>query len=317
MVGLVRCQRHLLRGFFAVSFLSAPVLLFACGEDVDPVPATPRADGAATPPSGDGAPAGDGGEVDAGPFTKVLDLDTIEGLVGQTEVTTWLDRSGKDNTAAAAAGPLPIEPAFYGKPGVAFDGTRHMVLADSATLDVGAKEFLLEVVVRWTSKDSQTGNVIFAKQLGAAPFTGPALIANHAFLPGAATDRSTTVAGLLSDGTKEASLAVRAVPAPDDKPHLIGLRRLAANVLELRVDRKSVGTKPFTPADFSAAGAGAFLGGDGKPGRGLEGHIGAVLLYRGNVPDREIANIESRLVQRYLTPPPDAGPDAGDAGDGG
>lgn len=315
----MRLRRLALRPFLALaSLLVPPAALFACGEDVDPAPTSPgRADGAA---SGDGASGGDGGgggDADAGPFTKVLDLDAIDDLKGQAEVSTWLDRSGKDNTAAAVSGPLPVEPAIYGKLAVAFDGTKHMVLADSESLDVGEKEFLIEVVVRFTHEDTPTGHVVFMKQLAADPFTGPALIANHAFKPGEPTDRSTTIAALLSDGTKNVSIAARAVPPPDDKPHLVAMRRLPANVVEIRVDRKSVGAKIFTSSDFGAAGAGGFLGGDGRPGRGLKGHIGAVQMYRGAVPDREVSNIESRLSSRYLTPPPDAGADAGDGGDGG
>ncbi|MEZ4264712.1 MAG: hypothetical protein R3B36_36940 [Polyangiaceae bacterium] len=297
---------------------AAALVVPACSSDVEEAPARPTLDSGTTGEGGggEGGTSSDG-SADTGPEgpTKVLDLDTQTTLKNEIEVSTWLDATGNNNTAVATPTPLAVEPGINGRPAVRFDGAHHMVLADSPTLQVGTEDFLLAVVAMWEEADTAQSHVIFAKQLGAAPLTGPAIMANHAFLPGDPTDRSTSVAVVLRDGTKAESVAVRAVPAPDpSKPHLIVLRR-AAGVLELRVDRTAKGTTTFDRnLDASAIGSAAALGGDGQAGRYLKGFIGQVVLYRGTVSTRELGNIEGGLHNRWLTivdagAPKDAGND--------
>lgn len=314
----VRRSTRRLRGVALLGVASAALVVPACGSGEEEAPARPTLDSGTGPgPTGEGGGGGGDAQADAGSGPKkVLDLDVQTTLKNEIEVSTWLDATGNNNTAVAAPGPLPIQNGINGRPAVRFDGAHHMTLADSPTLQLGTDDFLLAVVAMWEERDTPQSHIVFAKQLAADPFTGPAVMANHAFRPGDPTDRSTSVAVLLGDGTKASSVAVRAVPAPDaGKPHLVVLRR-SGGLVELRVDRTSKGTKTFDPSlDASAIGASALLGGDGQAGRYLTGYIGQVVLYRGAVSTRELGGIEGGLHNRWLTIV-DAGAPA-DAGDGG
>jgi hypothetical protein len=305
-----------------MTFTSALFYLVACGEETgNPNNFNPREAGGGGSTDEGGSSSGGDGDVDAANVAvKVLNLDSTQGIAGN-DVTNWLDSSGNNNTGAAVGGPLPVEAAIYGKRAVRFDGTKYLEVADSPSLQMGTGNFLLAAVVLYTPTTTDKSHVIVSKSSRTEPLNGPALMANYAFLPGAPTDQSTSVAALLRDGTKATAMAAVAVPQPEvGKPHLIVLHR-RGQTFNIRVDRqdRGLGLVTETILDTSAPGTPLRLGGDNSPGRGLIGHIGEVVMYRGNISDRTLGDIEGALSNKWLRPPvvPDGGADGGDAGDGG
>lgn len=315
-----KTRKTLLVGF--MTFTSTLFYLVACGEETgNPNNFNPREAGSGSSGEGGGSSSGGDGDIDAANTSvKVLDLDSTQGITGN-EVSNWLDSSGNNNTGAAVGGPLPVETAIYGKRAVRFDGTKYLEIADSPSLQMGTGNFLLAAVVLYKPTATDKSHVIASKASRSEPLTGPALLANYAFLPGAPTDQSTSVAALLRDGTKATAIVTVAVPQPEvDKPHLIVLHRKGQS-FTLRVDRqdRGLGLVTETVLDTSAPGTPLRLGGDNSPGHGLIGHIGEVVMYRGNISDRTLGEIEGALSNKWLRPPviPDGGADGGDAGDAG
>jgi len=308
-----------MRACFVLVMGLAPAAWLACGgDDTSSAQFRPR-DDAGGGVAAEGGPSETTTDASGPPFVKVLDLDATLGITG-AEVLTWLDSSGNSNTGAAVAGALPVEAAINGKRAVRFDGTRHIEVADSPSLQMGTGDFVLAVVATYETANTATSHILAAKQAPNAPLLGPALLANYAFRPGNLTDRSTTVAGLLRDGAKGEAMAVQAVPQPEaGKPHLFLLYR-KGDFYTLRVDRadRGTGAKTEVIVDTSAPGAPLRIGGDGVAGHGIVGHIGEVVLVKGAMPERERERLESDLVNKWLRPPPpppaDAGRDASDSG---
>jgi hypothetical protein len=110
----------------------------------------------------DGATPWDASGVDAGPFVPselpglVLWLDPAKGLTvdGQMTVSTWLDQSGKNNTAYQtnpSSRPLRITAGYKGKDVIAFGGSsgQHLRVDDDVSLQFGTAPYMIAAVIRY------------------------------------------------------------------------------------------------------------------------------------------------------------------------
>jgi hypothetical protein len=275
------------------------VTFCACGSETKP--ASPDA-----PRGVDAAPTPDGIQQ---PFTPsqlsglVLWLEATQGVVtNQSKVSTWMDRSGRNNNAGqsvAALQPSFVTGVVNGLPVIRFANTALQV-TDSVTLQWAAEDFTLLVVGGYknTTTSGLGYGMFVAKQETPYPYAGPALWGNYT------APMLDTVIGMQADssGTQYAI----STNAKNDGAIRVYTGRRVGTSLEVRVNGTVQGTATATSSvNVNASGRPLFIG--GVPGtntvtQALDGDIAEILAVRGPLSDAELTQLEAYLKAKYGLP---------------
>jgi hypothetical protein len=232
----------------------------------------------------------------------VLWLDANQSVVtSQSKVSTWMDRSNRNNNAGqsvAALQPSLVTGVVNGLPVIRFANTALQV-TDSATLQWGTDDFALLVVAGYkNATTSGLGYGMFvAKQETPYPYAGPALWGNYT------APSLNTVIGLQADssGTR---YAISTAAKNDGVIRLYTGRRVGTS-LEVRVNGTAQGTATATSVNVSAPGRPLFIG--GVPGtttvsQALDGDIAEIVAVHGALSDAELTQLETYLKAKYGLP---------------
>jgi hypothetical protein len=229
-----------------------------------------------------------------------LDAGLGVSVEGDGTVSSWRDRSGRDNHAVADGALLrPVSVAGpNGRPMIAFrspegaDGV-HLRVRDAPTLRWGSDPFLL-VVVGLSTNEAPSPGLLFRKRGLEPTANGLELMAEG---PG--------------DGRLQASLRPDRAPyetiaqhLTNGRPFAFAVRRTGTNLLELRVNGHADGRVPGAMvSDISGPGADVLLGaGADPPCCQLTGGIAEVIAVAGELSDDDLARVESYLRNKYGLP---------------
>jgi hypothetical protein len=239
------------------------------------------------------------------PFTPtqlsglVLWLDANQNVVtSQSKVSTWMDRSGKNNNAGQSVAQLQpslVTGVVNGLPVIRFANTA-LQITDAATLQWATDDFAILVVGSYkNATTSGLGYGMFvAKQETPYPYTGPGLWGNYT------APSLNTVFALQTDSS--GTEYVTSTNAKNDGVIRLYTGRRVGNKLEVRVNGTVQGTATATPNNISAAGRPLFIG--GAPGTNtvvqpLDGDIAEIVALHGALTDTELAQLESFLKTKY------------------
>jgi hypothetical protein len=221
----------------------------------------------------------------------------LEGAKGLTQsngnkVASWADQSGHGNDASSMTGSEPIYVAsdIGGLPGVHFQGGSHLSIADSASLQLGTNDFLIEVVVAWTNVGANYGFIFGKAAYAVAPYYGAILFANYPVLPFTSLavqtsnmDYVLSAASNLNTGT----------------PLLAGFQR-SGTTLAARINGTVVGTRSVNPVDdCSAVGNPAFIGAQAAGGQALAGDVAEIVELSGGISASDVQGLEGHLMAKY------------------
>jgi hypothetical protein len=277
-----------------------------------------------SPSSDDGSPndssqANDGGDADAG-FNVgsvpnlVLWLDAAKGVtLTQGKVSLWADQTVNHNDAsqsASARQPSVTAQAINGLPGIHFDaggdagivvGGQLLTIADSASLEWGTGDFLIEAVLRYDNTPSldpvTSYGVIYNKEPpppGSASGGGPALFANSPIGPSQSGSTAFVAAVDPSDAVLSAATGNN-----DGKGHLVASAR-NGTTLEIRVGGASSGTKTIPTVNVDATNTPVRIGADGDANLArLDGDIAEIIAVKGTVAASDLNGIEAYLKSKY------------------
>lgn len=269
--------------------------------------------------SPDGSAAGSGADIANIPGV-VLWLDAATGITAnQGKVTAWADRSSSHNDATqqnANWQPTLVAAGIDGLPSVHFTATNPgggnqgsygtlLNIADSATLQWGSEDYLIEVVTRYdnaptvtSATDRATGyGTFYSKQTQnpAAPAEGVAFFGNTpaSDMAGGTTAFSSYV--FVSDGVTNAATGFN-----DGTARLLGTQRTGATTLSLRVNGNETATKTVQAMNVDEVGIGARIGasGDATIAR-LDGDIAEMIAVKGPISATDLATLESYLTAKY------------------
>jgi len=198
-------------------------------------------------------------------------------------VSTWSDLSGNANDATApadAAKPYwltaDLGPANHRA--LEFSAANYLNLPDSASLQFGTADFVIEVVARFSNSNECN---LFGKR-GSSTQTGFQLLAN-----GGGTGR---MGALLSTGV---NLSTPASGYNNNVLHVFGLRRTGMT-LQIRVDGTVVISQTFTGTqDASMPGVQPFIGWQ------LTGDVAEIIGYKGSLIDAQVGKMETELKAKY------------------
>jgi hypothetical protein len=281
----------------------------------DVAPGTDAGDGDA----GDGG-AGDrdatlGGEVSPGALAPsdvanvALWLDAAANVVTSPggAVTSWADRSPNNHVAfPAGVGPTLLSDAGHGQPGVHFAmagaDNQRLVIADHASLRWGTGDFAIGAVVAYDNPpvtgDLNSMGLIYSKQVGPAPYPGPALFANDGSF-----DPVRTSFRLQVEVYVESSLTSDTTGYNDGKFHVVfALRR--GMTLIIRADGAVVGSKTMgSNVDISIPGTDVIVGGAAGGGeQQLDGTLLELCAFAGPIDDTQLEAVERYFSVRHGLP---------------
>ncbi len=216
-------------------------------------------------------------------------------------VTRWADQSGNGNDASQptqALQPLLVQGALNGHSVVRFgsNGTRNALqVADTASLQWGTDDFVIEMVVRYTNT---TGNILmYSKQQIPVPYVGAGLWGNQSL----STGSGIFAAQVEYQSGYFASSSVGGLN--DGMARLYGARRTGGTHVEARINGMLVGAQVTpTVVDVSAVGIPISLGLDAanqEQSQQLVGDIAEVVAVRGTVPTADVVCFESYLITKY------------------
>ncbi len=230
----------------------------------------------------------------------VLWLDAAKGITKNgSSVTAWADQSSAKNDAnAAKVAPAYSASAINKLPAVTFDANTQtgMLVTDSATLQWGTGDYLIEIVSDFTNdpkNGNSTGMGSFFSKVGKSSgiifFANDYDIKSQAISAGlfAAEDQNTTLtfASAYNDGTAR----------------LYALQRVG-NVVNLRVNAAQVATfTESSPVDVSATGFDIGIGVFPPQANFalLNGDIAEVVAIKGATTNNDLAALESYLKTKY------------------
>ena len=295
----------------------AAALLFACVGDA---PVTTQPDASSDTGTTDTGTT-DTGIVDAGPDAVAFSPASLGGLSlwleaskgvtsdGSNRVNAWNDQSGKGNhalfvanDASSAIAPLLIangvnsRPAVqFGNPGGSPSATR-MEIADSASLRLGTGDFYISVVAMWTNGDPGTPNSnvwgLLYHKADAPNYTGGA----HFFgsFPDPVTD------GTLGGGSSAGIKTLTATKKLNNGVfrHLAFVR--SSGTLTVRVNG-TVDGAPTTgaTANCDAPNIAAYIGALPNDYHQLQGKIAELILVKGPMSTKDVADLEAHLKAKY------------------
>jgi hypothetical protein len=267
----------------------------------------------------DGSAAGSGSDVAAIPGV-VLWLDAAKGVTETNgKVATWADQTTNHNDATqqnANWQPALVAAGIAGLPSVHFTATNPgtgnqgnngtmLNIADSATLQWGSEDYLIEVVTRYDNAPSATiateraigYGTLYSKQSQnpQLPAEGVAFFANT---PAGDTASGTTAFSsyvYVSHGVINSAQGFN-----DGVARLLGTQRVGATTLSLRVNGIEATTGTVPAMNVAEVGVGARIGasGDATLAR-LDGDIAEMIVVKGSIAATDLATIESYLTTKY------------------
>jgi hypothetical protein len=285
----------------------------------------PVNDGAASSDGGgDGAPPTDGGNPlpDGGVASipgVVLWLDAAQGVTSAAgKVSAWADQSGNHNDANqqnANWQPTLRATGIDGLPSVHFtedaapDGGvasygNMMNVADSATLQWGTGDYLVEIVTRYDNVPSALpaggaavgyGTFYSKQSQGSAAIAGVGFFGNT---PSTATVAGTTAFSSFVDpahGVSNTTLGFN-----DNTARLLATQRTGGTTLALRVNGAQTTTAPVPSTDVGETAVGVRIGasGDASTAR-LDGDIAEMIAVKGTISTADLSAIETYLITKY------------------
>jgi len=225
----------------------------------------------------------------------VLWLDASQGATADKDhrLDLWRDLSRNDNHARQAVNDLKprlLPASIAGHASVSFrPGPTLLVVPDSNSLRWGTGDYAAWAVVRCTTQEGL--EAVFYKVTATEPWPGPQL----------------WMSGPRGDLYSSAGAQTFRSPAGgfnDNLAHLVGVQR-AGGVLTMRADGIEVGrlAAPDT-TDVSAPTQNLYFGSHFlTQGFRFQGEIGEFVAVKGALSERERANLEQYLMQRYEIPP--------------
>jgi hypothetical protein len=232
----------------------------------------------------------------------VLWLMGDKGVVANgNNVASWADQSGKGNNAnqtTVSLQPLLVPSALNGHSVVRFGSNgalNALEVADAVTLQWGADDFTIEMVLRYTN--TSTNTVMYAKQLAnPAPYPGASLWGNQVFAG------SGTFAAQVEyqDGYFAPSSTAG---LNDGTPRLYGGRRTGGTNLAARVNGVAVGAQ-VTPTVVNVSEVGipvsfGLIVANGVDTEQLDGDSAEVAAIHGTLAASDLACLESYLITKY------------------
>ncbi|HEY5920763.1 MAG TPA: hypothetical protein VIV11_03790 [Kofleriaceae bacterium] len=242
------------------------------------------------------------------PFTPAqlsglsLWLDANQSVVtSQSKVSTWMDRSGKNNNAGQSVAtyqPSLVTGVVNGLPVIRFLNTTLQV-TDSATLQWATDDFALFVVGGYknTTTSGLGYGMFVAKQLVPYPYAGPALWGNYT------APSLNTVIGLQADGS--GTQYTISTAAKNDGVIRLYTGRRVGNSLEVRVNGTVQGSATTTANNVSAAGRPLYIGGQPNTNgvfQPLDGDIAEIVAVHGTLTTAELTQVETYLKAKYALP---------------
>jgi hypothetical protein len=223
-------------------------------------------------------------------------LDGTVGVsVGAGGTLTWLDQSGKGNSAVSVGQPTLVPAGIGGKPAVHFDGaTTYLVIQDSPSLQFATDDYAVAIVAAHTTSLSNVHyyGMFYTKQLGVGPYDGVGITANTLAHNG----------GILAQVADQPQSQVSTVETDfnNGTPFYLVVRRTGGSTLDVRVNGIGMGTATGTgySIDVSASGKEVNIGGTA----GLQdvlGNIAEVIAIHATLGGTDLANLEAYLKAKY------------------
>jgi hypothetical protein len=250
----------------------------------------------------------------------VLWLDAAKGVTtDQAKVTLWADQSGNHNDASqqnvnwqpalVAAGIHDLPSVHFtadAGPGAGQAGYGTMLnIADSATLQWGSEDYLIEVVTRYDNTPIATNpaeratgyGTFYSKQTQnpQLPAEGVAFFGN--------TPAGDTVGGTTSFSSYvfvSHGVTGTATGFNDGVARVLGTQRMGATTLSLRVNGAETATTTVPSMNVDEVGVAARIGasGDATIAR-LDGDIAEMIVVKGSIAATDLATIETYLTTKY------------------
>jgi hypothetical protein len=230
-------------------------------------------------------------------------LDSTRGLDfldagAQPPGLSWLDMSGNHNDAVSIGGslgtPLIVPNAIGGKPAVHFNGTSGaLVVSDKPSLQFGFDDFAIVEVAAHTTPTSGTHpyGILYDKQ--DSTYAGPVIVANW------------NNEGLIRAQIVYPDAFIRTPVTNYDNgvPFFLVFRRIANDggaTLDLRVTGVDVASSisPSYTIDVSAVGTSVLIGGS-RTQQSILGDIAEVIVVKGGLSSRQVADLEDYLRTKY------------------
>lgn len=235
---------------------------------------------------------------------------------GTQHVSVWADQSGNANNATETRDglqPTLVAAGINGLPSIHFASApcqtcssgfqgNDLLIADSATLEWGTGDFLVEVVARYTNDAKSATHDAFGALYIA--IYGP---------PNAATSGFGLYGNVFAEpGDLATSTAIESFvwgqpPATssgsgynNDAAHVFAIQRVGT-ALTVRVDGAATGTQNIASTDLGKNG-GRLGGCENAQAQRLEGDIAEVIAVQGTLKGSDLAGIEGYLKSRYATP---------------
>jgi hypothetical protein len=246
-----------------------------------------------------GAPAVDAGPPQWNPGLipgLALWLDGTKGLAYGPSGLAWLDQSGNGNDATPAGAPTIAMGAIGGNPAVHFNGTTdYLIIQDSASLQFSTDDFAIAMVAAHTTPlTGQWGyGLLYSKQVAsAAPYIGPAIVANSLQFTGALFAQVANQSGSEIQTTEQ--------DFNSGKPFMLVLRRTGGTTLSLRVNGADAvaATGAGYAIDVSAPGNALHIGGSVKQ-QDVLGDVAEVVATHGALSSTDLADLEGYLSAKY------------------
>jgi hypothetical protein len=231
-------------------------------------------------------------------------------------ISAWKDQSGNANDATETRDglqPTLLASGIHALPSVHFASTasaqafsgfqgNDLLIADSATMEWGAGDFVVEVVARYTNDPTSSTHDAFGAFYIA--IYGP-------------PNTATSGLGLYGNVWKEpndlaTSSAIEAYvwgqpPATssgngynNDTAHVFAMQRVGTT-LSVRVDGAQAGTQAIGSVDLGKPG-GRLGGCENAQAQRLEGDIAEVIAVKGTIAGGDLASLEGYLKARYAIP---------------
>lgn len=283
----------------------APTAPTERGTTPTPVPAPSSTDTPVPPPVGDpGTSDENPGDKDPEPaafepsqipqLALWLRADKgVPSIISKNGIDTWKDSSGNGNDATA----LPGNNLHLDKVGAnnafAFDGTKAMLIKDSATMR-WAGDYTVVIVAR--SEQKAGAGQLFAKTTNAFPYAGPSLYAN--FQVGKNANLG-SIGGLVDSNNAGSS----AETGLDDGATRVLFMERMGDSLMFGINGGAMQESAVATVDTSAVGSNASLGGQVVAGtvlQGFHGDIFEVIAVPTALDAEMLAAINTYAMVRYI-----------------
>jgi hypothetical protein len=231
-------------------------------------------------------------------------------------VSAWADQSGNNNNATETRDgiePTLVAAGINAHPTIHFASVasaastsgfqgNDLSIADSATMEWGTSDFLVELVARYTNDPTSLTHDAFGALYIAiygppnASNAGLGLYGNVWSEPGDLATSSAIEAYVWGQPSATSS----ATGFNNDAAHVFAIQRVGTT-LSVRIDGASAGSQTIASTDVGKTG-GRLGGCENAQAQRLEGDISEVIAVKGVIAPSDLVGIESYLKNRYATP---------------